>query len=695
MNSCCICSSSGAGIAALASLGLAFAAWTPYASAQVCQTGSPVNIDNGLLFTGEFVIVCEDGDWGVTMAFPFTIKANGTVDTARLTLNSNTPGINGGGDVYVMGSVADSTGMSTCGLVPDITDIRATLCCGLVDVVAGVATDLVFPSAAVTAGETVWVLLVWRTGSAFSIGFDGASADDAILGRIFLTDLGTGLPDDWVDIATFGLGFSADYAVELLDTGGKPGDFSCPSGLDACGFLGAGDCFMGNGSPSCNNELCCLAVCDVDPACCLLEWTQNCADIAALTGDCFSPNDDCANAITLTLNTPVVYDNSLAATDGLPNACPVGDPPDTDVHNDLWYLFTADSDGDVVVDLCGSDYDSKLAVYVDTGVCPPVENPVVCNNNASCPNFASQVMFTATAGETYLIRAGSASPGGGNGLLEVRQAPTPQPCPVGPDEIVLMDQIGPDNTALAGVNPASQVFGAANAAFSIGAVDSFEVPAGGDVTLSCFDTVFTMFNGVNLDVNNVIDWRVQIYSSVAAGATGPTDLTGDVASALILPGAAEVTLTDPFASGKSFLLSLDLSSVPGPGITLSPGTYWVGLTPRMDFGGSQGQIAIRGSTIGDLGSFQINPGGGFGFTNGQQPVANDVAYRIVAVAGDGKPCPADFDLSGAVDVKDLLFLLGAWGPCPPKGDCLADFDLSGAVDVKDLLFLLGAWGPCP
>ena len=58
------------------------------------------------------------------------------------------------------------------------------------------------------------------------------------------------------------------------------------------------------------------------------------------------------------------------------------------------------------------------------------------------------------------------------------------------------------------------------------------------------------------------------------------------------------------------------------------------------------------------------------------------------------PCLADFDDSGDVGVKDLLFLLGAWGPCPKKGDCLADFDLSGDVGVKDLLFLLGTWGPC-
>ncbi len=59
------------------------------------------------------------------------------------------------------------------------------------------------------------------------------------------------------------------------------------------------------------------------------------------------------------------------------------------------------------------------------------------------------------------------------------------------------------------------------------------------------------------------------------------------------------------------------------------------------------------------------------------------------------PCPADFDNSGDVGVKDLLFLLGTWGPCPKKGDCLPDFDDTGDVGVKDLLFLLGTWGPCP
>ena len=76
---------------------------------------------------------------------------------------------------------------------------------------------------------------------------------------------------------------------------------------------------------------------------------------------------------------------------------------------------------------------------------------------------------------------------------------------------------------------------------------------------------------------------------------------------------------------------------------------------------------------------------------GDPPIVDMGAYEFQVVS----PCPADLDGSGDVGVKDLLFLLGTWGPCPKKGDCPADFDDSGDVGVKDLLFLLGAWGPCP
>lgn len=54
--------------------------------------------------------------------------------------------------------------------------------------------------------------------------------------------------------------------------------------------------------------------------------------------------------------------------------------------------------------------------------------------------------------------------------------------------------------------------------------------------------------------------------------------------------------------------------------------------------------------------------------------------------------PADLDGDGSVGVKDLLILLGDWGPCDDCTDCPADLDGDCTVGVKDLLILLGNWG---
>ncbi|HRP62149.1 MAG TPA: PQQ-dependent sugar dehydrogenase [Phycisphaerales bacterium] len=56
------------------------------------------------------------------------------------------------------------------------------------------------------------------------------------------------------------------------------------------------------------------------------------------------------------------------------------------------------------------------------------------------------------------------------------------------------------------------------------------------------------------------------------------------------------------------------------------------------------------------------------------------------------PKTGDLHIDGVVDVLDLLILLGAWGPCPPRGDCPADLNGNGTVDVQDLLILLSNWG---
>ncbi len=116
-----------------------------------------------------------------------------------------------------------------------------------------------------------------------------------------------------------------------------------------------------------------------------------------------------------------------------------------------------------------------------------------------------------------------------------------------------------------------------------------------------------------------------------------------------------------------------------------------GFTGTLD---NSDQFGIAAASVGDLngdGVGDLVVGAQFDDDGG----SGRGAVWILFLDGTPGNCLWDLDASGSVGVKDLLFLLGAWGDCPPKGDCPADFDNTGAVDVKDLLVLLGNWGPCP
>ncbi len=58
-------------------------------------------------------------------------------------------------------------------------------------------------------------------------------------------------------------------------------------------------------------------------------------------------------------------------------------------------------------------------------------------------------------------------------------------------------------------------------------------------------------------------------------------------------------------------------------------------------------------------------------------------------------CHADLSRDGAVNVNDLLILLGAWGECSGPDVSAADLNHDGTVIVSNFLMLLEAWGPCP
>jgi hypothetical protein len=71
-----------------------------------------------------------------------------------------------------------------------------------------------------------------------------------------------------------------------------------------------------------------------------------------------------------------------------------------------------------------------------------------------------------------------------------------------------------------------------------------------------------------------------------------------------------------------------------------------------------------------------------------------VSYRdsVTCLGCAPDPCPADVNDDAAVNVVDLIILLGNWGFNPGHP---ADIDGDGAVGINDFLDLLQAWGPCP
>jgi hypothetical protein len=72
----------------------------------------------------------------------------------------------------------------------------------------------------------------------------------------------------------------------------------------ACGDDDAGSCFEPGDSPYCDDEMCCIAVCDEDPFCCATNWDQSCANIASNlcepTGVCCYPDGACIDDATPT-----------------------------------------------------------------------------------------------------------------------------------------------------------------------------------------------------------------------------------------------------------------------------------------------------------------------------------------------------------------------------------------------------------
>jgi photosystem II stability/assembly factor-like uncharacterized protein len=124
-------------------------------------------------------------------------------------------------------------------------------------------------------------------------------------------------------------------------------------------------------------------------------------------------NDLCADAIAVgDGSTPFINHN--ATTDGPdePAACDFFGY--SQVGSDVWYCYTPLCTGDLTVDLCTSDYDTKVAVYESCG-CPASAPAYACNDDACATQ--SSLVVPVVAGRQYGVRIGGYDEARGGGLL--------------------------------------------------------------------------------------------------------------------------------------------------------------------------------------------------------------------------------------------------------------------------------------
>ena len=199
-------------------------------------------------------------------------------------------------------------------------------------------------------------------------------------------------------------------------------------------------------------------------------------------------NDNCSNAKSVGNVTSLPYDTSNATFDG----------PGHFVNSpNIWYVYTAMGTGDVTVSLCGSNYDTKLAIYKGSN-CYPASDDLIKYNDDSC-GWQSEATFAATAGQKYLFEVGGFGIRAGEGVITISSPwPNPWPQPSNNDDCFNAKQIG---------NVTDQPFDTSNATFdgpghfitSPNIWYCYTATCTGDVTIdlcgSSYDTMLAVYKG--------------------------------------------------------------------------------------------------------------------------------------------------------------------------------------------------------
>jgi hypothetical protein len=164
-------------------------------------------------------------------------------------------------------------------------------------------------------------------------------------------------------------------------------------------------------------------------------------------------NDACGNSVQVLNGFPVGFSTIGATTDG-PIEALCNNVSNSQVSQDVWFRFVAACTGTVRASLCGSNFDTKIAIYA--GGCPTGPNTAIAcddDNGPACAGLTSSVDFASVAGTTYMIRVGGYSTNVGSGTLLVSSLSCPRPAnddcanatPVSNGQTLVNDFLGATN----------------------------------------------------------------------------------------------------------------------------------------------------------------------------------------------------------------------------------------------------------
>ena len=145
------------------------------------------------------------------------------------------------------------------------------------------------------------------------------------------------------------------------------------------------------------------------------------SELTIVTNSTNPSNDNCANAIPISNVTNLSFDTTGATNDG-PVSGSFGSNPD------IWYCYTATCTGTATFSLCGSSYDTKLAIYSDCQ-CPVTSLRLLAYDDDTC-GYQSQITTSVVCGNQYMIRVGGFAGATGVGKLTVSCSGTP--CSIAP-----------------------------------------------------------------------------------------------------------------------------------------------------------------------------------------------------------------------------------------------------------------------